>query len=176
MRLSQSQEWGLAALLIAYIAFTDGFSAVRRFMSTSVGKVVILGVIVYVWKYVSALIALLLTINFLRCLGMREGVDASLSACPPGGTAIPDQPGKCRMSDGSIVTATTPTAEAPPTSSMPPVTPPPPAMTTPPPTAAMPTMPTMPTPPPPPPALPGMESFTPFMEQDKAGGCSFSPV
>lgn len=167
MRLTQTQEWALVAALIAYIAFTPGFWTVRSFLSTTVGKVIGLAVIVYVWKYVSALVALLLTISFIRCAGMREGVDATMSSCPPGAMAIADQPGKCRMSDGTIVTATAP-------SSTPPVTPPPPATTTPPPAAASPTVPS----PPPPtlPSMPTMESFTPFMDQDKAGGCSFSPV
>jgi len=173
MRLSQTQEWALVAALIAYIAFTNGFWTIRNFLSTSVGKAVGLAIIVYVWKYVSALVALLLAINFVRCAGMREGVDGSLSACPPGGTAIADQPGKCRMADGTIVTSTTPAEGAPPPSSMPPATPPPPAMSTPPP---MPTAPTIPAPPPTLPSLPTTESFTPFMGRDKAGGCSFSPV
>ena len=169
MRLSQTQEWALVAALIAYIAFTDGFWTIRSFLSTPVGKVVGLAVIVYVWKYVSALAALLLAIAFVRCSGLREGVDATMSECPPGGTAISDQPGKCRMSDGTIVTATAPAAPAPPPAT-PPATPP----------AAPPAAPTMPTVPAPPPmdipSMPTVESFTPFMKQDRAGGCSFSPV
>jgi hypothetical protein len=72
MRLSQNMEWAIVAALIAYIAFTPGVPMVRQFLSTGLGKAVGLAVIVYVWKYVSEPVALLLLVNFVRCSGMRE--------------------------------------------------------------------------------------------------------
>lgn len=166
MRISQTQEWLVVAVLIVYIAFTNGFWPVRNFLSTPVGKAVGLVVVVGVWKRVSPLIALLLTVSFVRCAGMREGVDETLShsPCPADSVMIPDQPGKCRKADGTVVDATPPpTAAAPPAAPTTPTAPPP-----------APTAPTMPAPPPPPPMT--TEEFTPFMKGDKAGGCSFSPV
>ena len=72
MRLSATTEWIVIGVLILYIAFTPGIPVVREFLSTQVGKAVGLGVVVYVWKYVSEPVALLLTVNFVRCAGMRE--------------------------------------------------------------------------------------------------------
>ena len=180
MRITQTQEWVLAAVLIAYIAFTPGFQMVRSFLATPIGKAVGLAIIVYVWKYVSALVGLLLAINFVRCAGMREGMETEY-------TPIPDMPGKCKkMVDGqemvmdcpaSMLSSGTPPPAAPTgstTSSVPPTAAPPsstPPMTTPSP------------PPPPPPTNPagftnyaGVESFSPREEMTGSGGCSFSPI
>lgn len=175
MRITQTQELAVAAALVVYIAFTPGFQVVRSFLSTPVGKAIGLAVIVYVWKYVSALVALLLTVSFVRCSGMREGVDETLGpqakSCPPGYTAKTDMPGKCAKTENGVEKLVD--AVAPPTA--PPAAPPapeaPPAATS----SAVPM--TTPAPPPPPPASmePVMESFTPNSERDKAGGCSFSP-
>lgn len=176
MRVTQTQEWILVAALIAYIAFTPGFQVVRSFLSTAVGKALGLAAIVYVWKCVSPVVALLLVVSFVRCSGgvMREG----LGTCPPGTTPKSDMPGKCSKMVGGVeqlvdeVPATTPPqAPMPP---MPPSTPTPPAT---PPMTSSPvpatTQPlTVPAPPTPPPVT---ESFSPNMKEDKAGGCSFSP-
>lgn len=165
MRISQTQETLVIAVLIAYIAFTNGFWPVRSFLSTSIGKVVGLVVVVGVWKQVSPVVALLLAISFVRCAGMREGVDDTLSKspCPPDSVMIPDQPGKCRKTDGTVVDSTVPPPSMAPPSAAPPATAAPPPTTP---------------PPPPPPATPPMtmEQFTPFTKEDSAGGCSFSPV
>ena len=72
MRLSATTEWIVIGVLILYIAFTPGIPVVRQFLSTPVGKAVGLAAVVYVWKYVSEPVALLLTVNFVRCAGMRE--------------------------------------------------------------------------------------------------------
>lgn len=72
MSISQKTEWALVVALVLYIAFTPGFPAVRQFLSTGVGKAIGLGVIVATWKYASPLVALLLTVNYVRCSGMRE--------------------------------------------------------------------------------------------------------
>ena len=67
MKLTRNTEWAIIAALIAYLAFTPGVQVVKDALATPVGKAVALMVIVYVWKYVSATIALLLIISFLRC-------------------------------------------------------------------------------------------------------------
>lgn len=86
MRLSTNTELIVLGVLILYIAFTPGFPIVRQFLSTSVGKAAGLALIVYVWKYVSEPVALLLTVNYVRCAGMREGMVVSppQSYCPAG--------------------------------------------------------------------------------------------
>jgi hypothetical protein len=67
MKLTRNTEWAIIAALIAYLAFTPGFQVVKDALATPVGKAVVLAVIVYVWKFVSPIIAILLTISFLRC-------------------------------------------------------------------------------------------------------------
>lgn len=169
MRVTQTQEWILVAALIAYIAFTPGFDVVRSFLSTSVGKALGLAAIVYVWKCVSPVVALLLVVSFVRCSGglMREG----LGTCPPGTTPKSDMPGKCsKMENGKEMLVDEVPATAPPAA--PPAAPPtPPPMTSSPVPATTHPL-TVPAPPPPPPVT---EGFTPNTKEDKAGGCSFSP-
>ena len=67
MKLTRNTEWGLIAALIAYIAFTPGAQVVKSALATPVGKAVGLAAIVYVWKAVSPILALLLTVSFVRC-------------------------------------------------------------------------------------------------------------
>ena len=67
MKLTRNTEWAIIAALIAYLAFTPGVQAIKDALATPVGKAVALAAIVYVWKFVSATIALLLVIAFLRC-------------------------------------------------------------------------------------------------------------
>lgn len=67
MKLTRKTEWILIAALIAYIAFTPGFRVVKDILATPLGKAAGLAAIVYVWKSVSAIVAILLTIAFLRC-------------------------------------------------------------------------------------------------------------
>ena len=90
MRLTGTREWIVIGALILYIAFTPGFPAVRQLLSTGGGKAASLALIIAVWKYVSEPVALLLAINHVRCAGMREGVDDTLSTlipnCPRGFT------------------------------------------------------------------------------------------
>jgi hypothetical protein len=98
MRITSVQELGIVGVLIAYLAFTNGLQVVRTFLSNPVGKAIGLAAIVWVWKCVSPLIALLLAINFVRCAGgsMREGLASGVTyTCPEGTTAKPDMPGKC---------------------------------------------------------------------------------
>lgn len=90
MRLTGTREWIVLGALVLYIAFTPGFPAVRAFLSTGGGKAASLALIIAVWKYVSEPVALLLAINHVRCAGMREGANETLSAlvphCPTGFT------------------------------------------------------------------------------------------
>ena len=67
MKLSRNTEWGIIIALVAYLAFTPGFQFVKDILATSLGKAVALLGIVYVWKYVSAVIALLLLVGYIRC-------------------------------------------------------------------------------------------------------------
>ena len=67
MKLSRNTEWGIIAALVAYLAFTPGFQVVRDVLATPLGKAAVLLTIVYVWKYVSAVIAVLLVVGYMRC-------------------------------------------------------------------------------------------------------------
>ncbi len=67
MKLTRNTEWALIAALIAYLSFTPGFQVVKSVLATSLGKAASLVAIVYIWKYVSQTIGLLLVISFLRC-------------------------------------------------------------------------------------------------------------
>jgi hypothetical protein len=53
--------------LILYIAFTPGIQLVKDVLAKPFGKAAALAIIVYVWKFVSPVIAILLTISFVRC-------------------------------------------------------------------------------------------------------------
>lgn len=76
MRLSQRTEWIIVGALIAYLAFTPGFQVIRDLLATPIGKAVALAGIVYVWKYVSVVIAVLLLVGYIRCAktGVWEGL------------------------------------------------------------------------------------------------------
>jgi hypothetical protein len=67
MKLTRNTEWALIGGLILYIAFTPGFQLVKDILAKPIGKAVVLAVIVYVWKFVSPILAILLTISFVRC-------------------------------------------------------------------------------------------------------------
>ena len=65
--LSRTNEMIAVGALIAYLAFVPSLQAVRELLSTSVGKAAALAGIIYVHKYVSCSVALLLVIAYLRC-------------------------------------------------------------------------------------------------------------
>lgn len=67
MKLTRKTELVVIAALIAYIAFTPGFQMVKDILATPLGKAAGLAGIVYVWKSVSPIIAILLAISFMRC-------------------------------------------------------------------------------------------------------------
>jgi hypothetical protein len=76
MKLTKTGEWTLLAVLAAYIAFMPRIGPIRDFLSTGLGRLVALLLIVYTWKYVSALVAVLLVVAFVRCTtSVWEGLE-----------------------------------------------------------------------------------------------------
>ena len=65
--LSARNEMIAVGALILYIAFVPMLSPIRQLLSTSVGKAAALAGIVYVHKYVSCALALLLVVAYVRC-------------------------------------------------------------------------------------------------------------
>ena len=65
--LSSRNEWIVVGVLIAYLAFVPSIQMVREILATSIGKAAALAAIVYVHKYVSCPVALLLVIAYIRC-------------------------------------------------------------------------------------------------------------
>ena len=92
MKLSRTVEYSVLAGLILYIGFAPRMTVVHVILSTPVGKVLALAGIVYVWKFVSAAVALLLAIMFVRCSGggmtIWEGLEMPdvKCTCPEGHT------------------------------------------------------------------------------------------
>ncbi len=83
MKLTRNTEWTIVGLLILYIAFAPGFAMVRDMLASPIGKAVALGGIVYVWKTVSPLIAVLLVVLYLKCTRMSvwEGFSGAEDTC-----------------------------------------------------------------------------------------------
>lgn len=105
MKLTRNTEWAVIAALIAYIAFTPGFQVVKSILATPLGKAAALGAIVYTWKYISAPIALLLTISFLRCAKwnvweMFSGAESSCT-CETSGAIWDAQSKTCKDANGN---------------------------------------------------------------------------
>ena len=65
--LSSRNEWIVVGVLIVYLAFIPSLQMIRDILSTSVGKAAALAGIVYVHKYISCPVALLLVIGYVRC-------------------------------------------------------------------------------------------------------------
>lgn len=83
MKLTRNTEWTVIGILIAYIAFAPGFAMVRDMLSSPIGKAVALAGIVYVWKYVSPIISILLVVLYLKCSRMSiwEGFSGAEQTC-----------------------------------------------------------------------------------------------
>lgn len=73
--LTGRNEWIAIGVLILYIAFVPCPYAMKEFFGTPIGKAIALGVVVYAWKYVSAPVAILLLVSFLRSGAIREYMD-----------------------------------------------------------------------------------------------------
>lgn len=75
MMLSGRNEWLAVGALALFIAFVPTPSVLKDFLASPVGKLIALGGIVYVWKYVSCIVAALLLVVFLRSGAIREYAD-----------------------------------------------------------------------------------------------------
>ena len=75
--LTGRNEWLAVAVLIAYISLVPCPYAMKEFFSSTLGKMVALGAVVYAWKYVSHLVAILVLVAFLRSGAIREFLDES---------------------------------------------------------------------------------------------------
>lgn len=97
MLLSSRNEWIAISALIAYIAFVPRMAIVREVLSTPIGKAAALAGIVYVYKFVSCPLALLLAIAYVRCAGSSvwEGVDTTLATSPGVAPLMPASPPTC---------------------------------------------------------------------------------
>jgi len=80
--LSGRNEWIAVAALIAYVSLVPCPYAMKEFFSSTLGKMVALGAVVYAWKYVSQSVAVLLLVAFLRSGAIREFLDESGMAAP----------------------------------------------------------------------------------------------
>jgi hypothetical protein len=83
MMLSGRNEWIAVAALIAYVSLVPCPYAMKEFFSSTLGKMVALGAVVYAWKYVSQIVAVLLLVAFLRSGAIREFLDETGVAAPP---------------------------------------------------------------------------------------------
>jgi len=73
--LSTRNEWIAIAALILWIAFVPCPYAMKQFFASPIGKVLALGAVIYVWKFVSVPVAVLLLVAFLRSGAIREFAD-----------------------------------------------------------------------------------------------------
>lgn len=73
--LSTRNEWIAIGALILWIAFVPCPYAMKQFFASPVGKVLALGGVIYVWKFVSVPVAVLLLVAFLRSGAIREFAD-----------------------------------------------------------------------------------------------------
>jgi len=106
MKLTRNTEWALIAALIVYIAFTPGFRVVKDILATPLGKAAALAAIVYVWKFVSPIVAILLTVSFLRCAKwnvweMFSGAEVACT-CENSAAIWDSQSNTCRDAAGNV--------------------------------------------------------------------------
>jgi hypothetical protein len=83
MMLTGRNEWIAIAALILYIAFIPCPGVMTAFFSSSIGKMVALGVIVYVLKYVSIPVAILMLVAVDRKGALREYLEGETGMTPP---------------------------------------------------------------------------------------------
>ena len=105
MKLTRNTEWALIAALIVYLSFMPGLQVVKSALATPLGKAAGLAVIIYVWKFVSCPIALLLTISFMRCATwnsweMFSGAEQSCT-CETAGAIWDSQSKTCKDATGN---------------------------------------------------------------------------
>jgi hypothetical protein len=105
MKLTRNTEWAIIGALILYIAFTPGIQLVKDVLAKPLGKAAALALIVYVWKFVSPIIAILLTISFVRCATwnvweMFSGAEVACTCESPDAT-WDTQTKQCKTSSGT---------------------------------------------------------------------------
>lgn len=104
MKLKQTTEGIVIAGLIVYLAFFQPFAFLRELLATPIGKAAALAGIVYVTKFVSIPIAILLSIAYVRCattsVGM-EGMENQTCTCPSG-YVYEESSKKCRSATGQL--------------------------------------------------------------------------
>lgn len=115
MRLSTKNEWIVVGLLSLYVAFVPQIPMAREFMSTSIGRLSAMASVIFTWKYVSELVAVLLAIVYIRC--MLAPVWEGLEMPPTAGVPMPPA-----VASIAPVSAATTTATAAPTTMPPPNT------------------------------------------------------
>lgn len=82
MSLSPRNEWIVVGVLILYIAFIPCPGFMTDFFSSAIGKMVALGIVVYVMKYLSVPVGLLVFIALDRKGAIREYADDPSMAEP----------------------------------------------------------------------------------------------
>lgn len=83
MRLTAQQEFIAVGVLIAYTVFVPAPTVVKDVLRSAVGKAVALIGIVYVWKYVSPVLAIPLLVVYSRDAGISvsEHLDVAPTTC-----------------------------------------------------------------------------------------------
>lgn len=104
MKLKQTTEWIVLAGLIVYLSFMRPLPVLRDLLASPIGKAGALAGIVYIWKYVSPVIAGLLLLVYSRCTSMSIGIEGMASSectCPSGYVYDPESK-KCRNPKGEL--------------------------------------------------------------------------
>jgi len=106
MRVSSKIELVLAGVLIAYSAFTPRFQPVRDFLESGLGKALALIGVVYVYRSVSPLLALLLVVALCRAMFTQtwEGFDVPAPKCENGKAVVKTPSGDFKCDDNSMPT------------------------------------------------------------------------
>lgn len=73
--LSSRNEWIAIGVLLVWIAFVPCPPAMKEFYATPLGKLVAFGAVVYAWKFLSPIVAVLLLVAILRSGSIREFLD-----------------------------------------------------------------------------------------------------
>jgi hypothetical protein len=100
-------ELAIIGALIVYIALVPKIQMVSDVLQTPIGKMVALGIVVFVWKRYSPIVAVLLLVAYLRCglltYGYAEMFDVPAVACScPGGMTFDQATGKCKNDKGDV--------------------------------------------------------------------------
>ncbi len=100
-------ELAIIGALIVYIALVPKIRMMSDILITPIGKMVALGIVVFVWKRYSPIVAVLLLVAYLRCglltYGYAEMFDIPAVACScPGGFTFDQTTNKCKNDKGDI--------------------------------------------------------------------------